>query len=45
MGDILGEGSYAKVKEAIDSQNLVGSDTEMDGQDSHCNILLRFGEL
>jgi len=23
MGDILGEGSYAKVKEAIDSQNLI----------------------
>jgi len=24
MGDVLGEGSYAKVKEAIDSEALVG---------------------
>lgn len=24
MGDVLGEGSYAKVKEAIDSETLVG---------------------
>ena len=23
MGDVLGEGSYAKVKEAIDSETLV----------------------
>ena len=26
MGDVLGEGSYAKVKEAIDSETLVSSD-------------------
>ena len=25
MGDVLGEGSYAKVKEAIDSETLVSA--------------------